>query len=421
MFVINTFIPKSVKYFIISCKMSFINVLKCLVLPLICTSLWFNGIVAASTVKVIFLVFFFYSTVVPIGFKYATVVQRNLVFLNFVKYPRNVALEDPSSVGLRGTRNVYIEFTSRHSPTPVKLGIWHMLPEMQADCIQSKEISGDDEYLTNMFNRMLARNGKGIIFYLHGNSNNRAAFHRVRLYELLQKMDYHIIAFDYRSFGDSTKTAVSESAVVEDAHHVYRWLHGLLEEQLQHGGVTNRPPVFLWGHSLGTGVSAHFLSSVANRQTVPEKLPLPVGVILESPFSNMAEEVAEHPFSKIFKWLPHFHWSFVVPFVESPDYSFRSDSFLSEEVVRKVPLMVLHAQDDRIIPYHLGVKLFQSVVESRKDDSAVEIPTVMHSFPSELGLGHRWVCNAPDLKEIVDNFVETAHSCSNYLCSALDE
>ena len=37
-----------------------------------------------------------------------------------------------------------------------------------------------------------------IILYLHGNKGSRAESHRVELYNKLRRMDYHIIAFDYR-------------------------------------------------------------------------------------------------------------------------------------------------------------------------------------------------------------------------------
>ena len=40
--------------------------------------------------------------------------------------------------------------------------------------------------------------GKPVILYLHGNTGSRAREHRIALYHVLQKLDYHIICFDYR-------------------------------------------------------------------------------------------------------------------------------------------------------------------------------------------------------------------------------
>lgn len=37
-----------------------------------------------------------------------------------------------------------------------------------------------------------------VILYLHGNTSSRATAHRIELYSVLRKMDYHVVAFDYR-------------------------------------------------------------------------------------------------------------------------------------------------------------------------------------------------------------------------------
>ena len=41
--------------------------------------------------------------------------------------------------------------------------------------------------------------GEPIILYMHGNSGSRGSAHRLELYTLLRNMNYHVIAFDYRS------------------------------------------------------------------------------------------------------------------------------------------------------------------------------------------------------------------------------
>ena len=44
-----------------------------------------------------------------------------------------------------------------------------------------------------------------IVIYLHGNAFDRGAWHRVEMYKLLSShFGSHVIAFDYRGFGDST-------------------------------------------------------------------------------------------------------------------------------------------------------------------------------------------------------------------------
>jgi predicted alpha/beta-fold hydrolase len=94
------------------------------------------------------------------------------------------------------------------------------------------------------------RNGNhnGVMVYFHGVTGTRAKPHRKELYKVLQEHDYHIITCDYRGFADSTKVKrITESGVVSDALNVYRWV----KNELLAG--SKEIPVFVWGHSLGTG------------------------------------------------------------------------------------------------------------------------------------------------------------------------
>jgi len=45
----------------------------------------------------------------------------------------------------------------------------------------------------------LLSHGEPIIIYMHGNSGTRANDHRVQLYHVLQNIDCHVLAIDYRS------------------------------------------------------------------------------------------------------------------------------------------------------------------------------------------------------------------------------
>jgi abhydrolase domain-containing protein 12 len=50
----------------------------------------------------------------------------------------------------------------------------------------------------SLYEELLSR-GEPVIVYMHGNSGSRGSPHRVELYTLLRNMNYHVIAFDYRS------------------------------------------------------------------------------------------------------------------------------------------------------------------------------------------------------------------------------
>ena len=97
-------------------------------------------------------------------------------------------------------------------------------------------------------------------------------------------MGYHVICFDYRGYGDSTGSP-SEAGLVHDALTVYKWV-------LERRGESK---VFVWGHSLGTGVACHLGRKIFEIiDSGDETMRAPEGIVLESPFSNLKEEVSHH-------------------------------------------------------------------------------------------------------------------------------
>lgn len=337
-----------------------------------------------------------------------------LVFLNMVGWPpaRFCNFNDPEkNFGLKHSQNVYIQ-----SAPGVKLGIWRINPN---------DISESD------FNH------HPVILYLHGNSAHRASAHRVQLYKLLASLGYYVVCFDYRGYGDSTGTP-SEVGLVHDAMTVYKWI-------LNKKGSSK---IFIWGHSLGTGVAAHLGRRIFE---LDSEVMGPDGIILESPFNNLKDEVREHKFAKPFKWLPYFERIFLGAF-DRVNVKFQSDHHV--QYIR-CPLLFLHADDDIVIPYKLGEKLYQAsklvfgrkvrVEEDRKVSEGLDIIKVqLVSFDSNMpdantdkfisdenkhltsvtakpkfaefyrefvgftgraGYSHKWLVKAPELPLIVKEFV----------------
>ena len=64
-----------------------------------------------------------------------------------------------------------------------------------------------------------------------------------------------------------------------------------------------------------------------------------------------------------------------------------------------VPVLVLHAEDDRIVPSHLGQRLVDNVVETGKQNIELVL------FPPDLGLRHKFIYRAPDIENIVSDFI----------------
>ena len=69
----------------------------------------------------------------------------------------------------------------------------HILPDDLIDQAPSKESDNHKDWYENSLS-----NNQTIILYLHGNTASRAVSHRIELYQLLRKFNWHVFAFDYR-------------------------------------------------------------------------------------------------------------------------------------------------------------------------------------------------------------------------------
>ncbi|XP_009321202.1 PREDICTED: abhydrolase domain-containing protein 12B [Pygoscelis adeliae] len=77
--------------------------------------------------------------------------------------------------------------------------------------------------------------------------------------------------------------------------------------------------------------------------------------------------------------------------------------FHSDENVKVLacPLLILHAEDDAVLPPHLGRKLFETARSAYKDKTKVKFIT----FPEKLGLGHDYISFNPELPALVKDFL----------------
>ncbi|XP_031779958.1 lysophosphatidylserine lipase ABHD12 isoform X2 [Nasonia vitripennis] len=322
------------------------------------------------TMKVSICIYIFLFGLLPLVFRYSYQVQKKILFLNFVHWPVGVDITKPETVGMKGTRNFYLTTDEN-----VKIGAWQILPQS----LMNQTIPDNEE----AYEALLKNASRPVFLYMHGNSGNRASSHRVELYQLFQRLDFHVICFDYRSYGDSDNVDLSEMGVVHDSKFVLEWLIKI---------VNNSAPIFVWGHSLGTGVSSHVLAILASNGINP------AGLFLESPFNNLADEITEHPFAQVFKHLPWFHWIIVQPLYDN-ELRFESDKHIGKI---QCPVMILHAEDDNVVPFSLGEKLFIAAKALHVDDmQRIQMTRINASY----GLGHKYICRYKDLPRIIENFV----------------
>lgn len=195
--------------------------------------------------------------------------------------------------------------------------------------------------------------------------------------------------------------------------------------------------------------------SIVNKSNIED----PKGVILEAPFNNMRDEVAKHPFSwvrltsrkhhckpkkrfgnlwqqfsrlplttfwawnqsnancfafvviqccfssflslsltlwQLFRHLPWFETTILKPIYDN-GFRFESDQHISEF---RAPVMIMHAENDRVIPYELGYQLYRSAIETRGKSWG---PAEFHRFEGKYG--HKFIVKAKSFAATIDQFI----------------
>uniref|UniRef100_A0A182W296 Serine aminopeptidase S33 domain-containing protein n=1 Tax=Anopheles minimus TaxID=112268 RepID=A0A182W296_9DIPT len=416
------------------------DLFKTTVLPGIAIGLWltdlnrYDVIIGKLTCTVALILFAIVFVILPIIFKFSVTIQKHILFLTFITYPPNLDLKRPEKSGLYATRNFYINYRDQEEEIDVNIAVWHVLPNdlvrryakelhvderklsnttlptidgstsnggsISHDTTDSTDGDGKDRYSRierilrtdhfkptdevhqrELFEEALRATTNDVVLYLHGNTASRGAPHRVELYQTLRALNYHVIAMDYRGYGDSANVSPTERGVVYDALAVYQYITSITKN-----------PVYLWGHSLGTGVSTHLLSLLTEMS-----LPGPRALVLESPFNNIKEEICAHPFSKLYRHLP---WFDIL--ISRPMYNnmlrFESDQHIAEF---RQPVLILHAEDDLVVPFELGYKLYRRALDTRGKAWG---PIEFHRFEKSSHYGHKYICRAPNLPEIVVRF-----------------
>ncbi|MBQ9087545.1 MAG: alpha/beta hydrolase [Lentisphaeria bacterium] len=173
-------------------------------------------------------------------------------------------------------------------------------------------LSSGSEKLDAFFHR--GRAGMPVILYSHGNGEILAWVKP--LLERFIARGYGVMAYDYAGYGNSTGVP-GEVQAYKDIDAAYRYL--VDKENIQPGDIV------VMGFSVGSGPSCY----LAAREKVK-------ALVIVSGFASAAQVVL--PFS--------------VPF----------DKFPNAERLKKcrVPLLIFHGKNDKVVPIRNGEKLFES-------------------------------------------------------------
>ena len=204
--------------------------------------------------------------------------------------------------------------------------------------IEKVKITTDDNInLLAWYHRKDIKNYKTIL-YLHGNAG--ALENRIHKINHFNDMNINFLLLAWRGFnGNAGKP--TEQGLYQDARSAVKWLinQGAREEN-----------IIIYGESLGTGVA----TEIAQNQNF-------AGIILESPFTSMvAAGKSKYPIFPIKLLL--------------------KDKYENDKKIKNImsPILVMHGEVDKIVPFWMGEKIFQLANEpkysyfSKYDDHMME-------------------------------------------------
>ena len=190
--------------------------------------------------------------------------------------------------------------------------------------IEKKFIQSDNKLVSWYFKKN--SNFKTILFF-HGNAGKLDN----RVYKLneLSKLDINYLIIAYRGFSGN-KGYPTEEGLYEDAKFSKNWLN--------QNGIEDKD-IVLYGESLGTAVAVDLASKFKFS-----------GIILESPFTSMT------------KLAKKYYSIFPIRIILKDKYD-----TLSKIQKINCPILVLHGQKDTIVPFSMGVEIFEKANDPKSN------------------------------------------------------
>ena len=163
-------------------------------------------------------------------------------------------------------------------------------------------------------------NSNKTLLFFHGNAGKLDN----RVYKLneISKLDINYLIVAYRGFSGN-KGKPTEKGLYKDAEAAKNWLNlkGIKDKN-----------IILYGESLGTAIAVNLAKD--NKFS---------GLILESPFTSMVSLAQMY-----YPYIP-------VKFLLKDKY----ESVKKLHLV-KCPILIMHGKEDQIVPFKMGVKMFES-------------------------------------------------------------
>lgn len=200
--------------------------------------------------------------------------------------------------------------------------------------------SADGERLHGWYFRAeTEKNPKALVVFFHGNAENLTSHFASLAWLPSHGFDYFI--FDYRGYGQSSGKATPENTVMD----------GMQVMRAMRSRVPKGVPLVVFGQSLGGAVALRALIELKHEISVAL-------VVVDSSFGSY-RSAARRMLSK--NWLT---WIF-----QPLGLLLMSDAWAPGKRVSELaptPLVVMHGDEDRVIDYRLGEKLFEDAGEPKE-------------------------------------------------------
>ena len=157
------------------------------------------------------------------------------------------------------------------------------------------------------------------IVYFHGNAGKLE--NRIHKLNHFKDMDINFLIISWRGFSKNSGKP-TEQGLYKDGKSAIDWLKNM--------GLDDKD-IILYGESLGTGIAIE----IAQNKNF-------AGLILETPFTSMVDAAKN-----------------VYPYI--PVGLLLKDRFENEKKIKNIniPLLVMHGEEDQIIPYKMGKKIYE--------------------------------------------------------------
>lgn len=180
----------------------------------------------------------------------------------------------------------------------------------------------------------------GTVLQLHGNAENIST-HFASL-AWMPARGFNVFIFDYRGYGASEGGPTLAGAQID--------IDAALEALLARNDI-DKDRIVMFGQSLGGALAAYYLAHSPRRDRLR-------ALVLESAFSDYVEiareKFADHWITWPFQWLPYL----------TVDDSFSPLPSMAK--ISPLPLLILHGDQDRIVPVYHARLLYDAALEPKQ-------------------------------------------------------